>query len=300
MAERGDRRVYRTRRSRTGVSIGCGSTGPQPAPRRRNERSLNEAISNLNLIEVPLNGKRFTWTNKQFPPLLERLDWFFTSLWSLKPRITAPVSSASQPAFLKGASSDLRTSDFQKVVQESWVNSVDVHDKAKLVTAKFKRLRQDLKSWKKSLPNLSEAILNTKQTLSLLEIVEEFRDLSLEEWNFRAILSEHLVQLLEQQRIYWKQRDTIKWVKLGDANTKIFHTNSSIKNRRNLISSLKLPNGDSVSSHDDKADLLWRSFKERLGTSEFTFLKFDLDQFLQSSVDLSFLQEPFSKQKIDL
>jgi hypothetical protein len=36
--------------------------------------SFNEAISNLGLIEVPLKGKKFTWSNMQHDPLLERLD----------------------------------------------------------------------------------------------------------------------------------------------------------------------------------------------------------------------------------
>lgn len=40
---------------------------------------FNEAISKLGVIELPLHGRQYTWTNKQFPPLLERLDWFFTS-----------------------------------------------------------------------------------------------------------------------------------------------------------------------------------------------------------------------------
>jgi hypothetical protein len=47
--------------------------------------------------------------------------------------------------------------------------------------------------------------------------LEEFRDLSIEERNFRAILREKLLALLEQQRIYWKQRGAIKWATLGDA-----------------------------------------------------------------------------------
>jgi hypothetical protein len=46
---------------------------------------FNEAISALGLVEIPLHGKKFTWSNKQHPPLLERLDWFFTSVsWTLK------------------------------------------------------------------------------------------------------------------------------------------------------------------------------------------------------------------------
>jgi hypothetical protein len=45
-------------------------------------------------------------------------------------------------------------------------------------------------------------------------IIDEYRDLSLEEWNFRKILQEHLENLLE------KQRGIIKWACLGDENTK--------------------------------------------------------------------------------
>lgn len=47
--------------------------------------SFNEAIDKLGVIELPLHDRQFTWTNKQFPPLLERLDWFFTSTsWTTK------------------------------------------------------------------------------------------------------------------------------------------------------------------------------------------------------------------------
>jgi hypothetical protein len=35
---------------------------------------FNEAISNLCLVELPLKGRKFTWSNIQQAPLLERLD----------------------------------------------------------------------------------------------------------------------------------------------------------------------------------------------------------------------------------
>ena len=45
---------------------------------------FNEDISALGLVELPLKGRRFTWSNKQLSPLLERLDWFLTSaLWTV-------------------------------------------------------------------------------------------------------------------------------------------------------------------------------------------------------------------------
>lgn len=44
-----------------------------------NMLAFNEALSNLGLLELPLHGQRYTWTNKQEHPLLQQLDWFFTS-----------------------------------------------------------------------------------------------------------------------------------------------------------------------------------------------------------------------------
>jgi endonuclease/exonuclease/phosphatase family metal-dependent hydrolase len=40
---------------------------------------FNEIIGHLGLLELPLKGRRFTWSNMQAQPLLEQLDWFFTS-----------------------------------------------------------------------------------------------------------------------------------------------------------------------------------------------------------------------------
>jgi len=39
---------------------------------------FNEVISEAGLIEIPLFGRKYTWSNNQSPLLLERLDWFFT------------------------------------------------------------------------------------------------------------------------------------------------------------------------------------------------------------------------------
>jgi hypothetical protein len=39
---------------------------------------FNEAISNLGIMELPIKGRKFTWSNMHKDPLLEKLDWFFT------------------------------------------------------------------------------------------------------------------------------------------------------------------------------------------------------------------------------
>lgn len=87
---------------------------------------------------------------------------------------------------------------------------------------------------------------NTKTVLSLIEIIEECRDLTVMEWNFKETLIQNLNLLLEQQRVYSKQRSKIRWVKEGDAGTKRFHANATIRHRNNLIAQLQKENCDLV------------------------------------------------------
>lgn len=45
---------------------------------------FNEVISHQGWSEIPLQGRKFTWSNMQPSPLLEKIDWVFTSkCWSL-------------------------------------------------------------------------------------------------------------------------------------------------------------------------------------------------------------------------
>uniref|UniRef100_A0A453G251 Uncharacterized protein n=1 Tax=Aegilops tauschii subsp. strangulata TaxID=200361 RepID=A0A453G251_AEGTS len=41
---------------------------------------FNEIIGHLGLLELPIKGRSYTWSNMQDDPLLEQLDWFFTSI----------------------------------------------------------------------------------------------------------------------------------------------------------------------------------------------------------------------------
>jgi len=85
-----------------------------------------------------------------------------------------------------------------------WSSSFQHSDAAKNITAKFKHLRHALKQWNQSLSSLKDNIVNVKLILSFLSFIEEFRDLSLIEWNFRKLLENKLIGLLQQQKIYWK------------------------------------------------------------------------------------------------
>jgi hypothetical protein len=135
----------------------------------------------------------------------------------------------------------------------------------------------------------------------MLDIFEELRALDDIEWNLRDILKSHVLSLLQDQKAYWKQRGKIKWVKLGDANTRFFHTKANINYRHNYIAMLK-ENENEISDHNGKADILWKAFKERMGTSENLSMKFNLNDLFGDSLDrqmLDKLESPFSDKEIE-
>lgn len=130
---------------------------------------FNEAISALRLVELPLHGKKYTWTNKQQPPLLERLDWFFTSnswtlsypdfvVWTLTMEVSDHVpcvvkvsTSVPKGSRFRFENYLMEHEDFMSVVQHGWGLPTTQTDAAKKITEKFKNLRRVLKAWKSQL-----------------------------------------------------------------------------------------------------------------------------------------------------
>jgi hypothetical protein len=124
---------------------------------------FNAAISALGLEELKLNGNRFTWTNKQSSPLLERLNWFFASVAWLTNYPGSSISTFSWDTFdhspcLISVNTDIPKSkifqfekywflhrDFMQVMTNAWNAPVLLLDKAKKVGAKFKNMRRILK-----------------------------------------------------------------------------------------------------------------------------------------------------------
>lgn len=186
------------------------------------------------------------------------------------------------------------------VDQQGWSGPPHIVGAAKIITAKFKNLRRALREWHCTLSNINLTISNVKITLSFMLFIEEFRDLTVPKWKLKALLAQKLSSLLHQRHIYWKQSGSIKWVTLGDASTKFFHANATIKYRKNLITSLEDQASHPFTTHEDKADLIWCSFKERLGVSSFTGINFNLPALLQPVDNLSSLVAPFNTTETDM
>lgn len=261
--------------------------------------SFNAAISQLGITEIVLQGRKYTWSNMQPSPLLEKLDWVFTSSsWALTYPSTSVkaldmIPSDHCPCIINISTQIprnkifrfenfwLKHPEFQSILLQSWNEPIAITDKARLVTAKLKRLRKKLRDWQASLTNLKTLIANVRGIIFFLEILTDYRDLGLFEWNFKKMLQKHLLTLLDKQRQYWQQRGNVNWVKLGDASTHFFHANATIRHRNKLITELTTIDNNIVSSHNEKESLLWEEYKHRLGESDFKGFTVNVDELIQ-------------------
>lgn len=163
---------------------------------------FNDIISHLGLLELPLKGTSFTWSNMQDNPLLQQLDWFFTSpSWTLafsNTDVQALTRSTSDhvPCVVKISTKIPKSSIFRfenywvqlegffEVVQSVWALDPGFEDPAKCISFKLKHLRKKLLNWSRNYSQLSKLLVNSNRVLDFLDLIEELRPLSILEWNF--------------------------------------------------------------------------------------------------------------------
>lgn len=159
----------------------------------------------------------------QDQPLLEQIDWFFSSVkWisifpntMVKPmarpildhvhrvlsvQITIPRSKIFR--FKSFWPSNL---GFFEIVQASWAAPTRATSSATSIAAKMKRLRYALKKWSKKLSKLRLLIENNNKFLLQMDNLEELRQLTIRETNFQKIPKNHIFRLLRYQNTYWKK-----------------------------------------------------------------------------------------------
>jgi hypothetical protein len=124
---------------------------------------FNDIIRRQNLTELPIKGRRFTWSNMQDSPLLEQLDWFFTSLhWTSSYPSTIVTPQGKPTSDHTPCVVTIQTSipgckmfrfenfwvahpGFLQTVTASWSKPTHKSNSAANINTKFKRLRYDLK-----------------------------------------------------------------------------------------------------------------------------------------------------------
>lgn len=82
-----------------------------------------------------------------------------------------------------------------------------------------------------------------------------------------ALLKE-LDVVLEQEEILWYQKSRDKWIVFGDRNTKYYHTNTIVRQKRNRIEMLKDDDGRWIDQSEELEKLAITYYKRLYSTED--------------------------------
>lgn len=99
--------------------------------------------------------------------------------------------------------------------------------------------------------------------------------------------------------MYWQKRCTIRWATFGGENTKFFHAAATERYRKNLITHLQTDDGRVLTQHNEKAQIIFQTFQQRMRVSLLPVMHFDLQSLVSHNDSLAHLYENFSISEID-
>ena len=231
---------------------------------------FNEFINDSSLLEIPLLDRRYTWTNNQSEPTLVHLDralvntnWNVllpnSSLTALPrpvsdhvPLALLATSNIPRPSVFRLNNNWLTAPSFQSLVAANWSKVHETHHRASSSAAalclRLKRTRSAARAWAKRQTPLDVLIANCETLITFLDLLEELRLLSHQEFALRILIRTSLARLCDQRVTYWRQHGKVRQCILGDENTAYHHQCATIRLQHNKTKSLTF-HGVSVFSH---------------------------------------------------
>jgi hypothetical protein len=276
--------------------------------------SFKKFIDDTSLIDLPIIGRKYTWSDHQVSPTLVRLDKVMCSSDSedIFPNNlfqSAASEDSDHCPLVLGLKSNCfgkmrfhfepfwpKLDGFQEAVSEAWL-SIDGVCTVLNFDRRLKATARSLQKWSgKKIGHMTSKLALAREILHRLEVAQDLRLLSpLEDW-LRCGLKKHSLALVSFKRTIARSRSRISWLKEGDANTKLFHMHARYR-KKNFVS--KLVSGDNVfSEHADKAMLVDDFYRSLLGTRMDRTVTINLDYLGLPSHNLEDLDLPITEKEV--
>lgn len=272
-------------------------------------------ISQLGLMDLPLQGRRFTWSSTTDRPAMAKLDRFLISTtWNgifpnSKQTALANTSSDHCPilyeanteirksAMFRFENMWLRSQDFIQHVKQIWEAQQPATTPMQL-HCKMQHLQKEIRTWTKGkIGNVKKQIKVCIQFIEWIERVQEVRQMTHMEKCTKALLKRRFTILSVMEEDWWRQRAKIKWDLHGDMNTKVFHAYATTSRRTNHIGPIR-QGGVTHTKQTDKARIFRDYYIDLMGTQRQIQTSIQWEVLYPEQFDLQHLQQPITVQEL--
>lgn len=273
-------------------------------------------LDDAEVKEIPLLGRKFTWSNERRSPTLVRLDRAFCCIgWEnifpdsvLQSAASAVSNHCPLILGLKAQTSGKRRFHFEsywakvpgfiEAVQLNWDAPVQSNCAVEHLFLKLQHLSRDLQKWaQRKVGNIKLQLEMAKEILHCLEIARDSRELSDSEDWLRKKLKLHCLVLASLERTIARLRSRILYLREGDAKTAFFHQQARYRKKKNFIAKLEVGDQRAV-TQEAKHDAVLNFFENVLGTAESLDYTIDLSEIGVEQHDLSSLDAPFTEEEV--
>ncbi|KAG5553330.1 hypothetical protein RHGRI_011260 [Rhododendron griersonianum] len=211
-------------------------------PSQNSLSSFHEMISECGLVDLEFKGPKFTWRNNRSTEnfIMERIDMAFANaMWreihdQAMVFVEAAIGSDHNPLILNTSvplnkvGKPFRFESFwvteeecKEVISGAWNQGYE-EELMPLVCKKLKRCKEGLKEWnRKRFGVLRLKIAITKD--KLIEVQKRLENgFNPDMVAMEKQLINQLEDLWQKDAMYWHQRSRIKWLQMGDKNSRFF------------------------------------------------------------------------------
>jgi exonuclease III len=270
-------------------------------------------VDDLELKELNLKGRKFTWTNTRTHTRIDR--GFCTAAWDLMmPDVFLQALStrvSDHCPLLIAASTSVqiyrgfrfeafwpKLQGYQDVVATAWQKPTLITNPLLKVHIKLQRTSKALRKWAKGLIGHNKLLLKAaSQLIGILDVVQDFRQLTEAELKLHSDLKARFLGMTAIEKLRAKQKSRLTAIRAEEANAKLFFMKANGRRRKNIIHSLST-NGGVCYSHQDKERVIYDHFSSHFGPPLPRNQTLNWEEVQLGRRDLVHLEDPFTEEEI--
>jgi exonuclease III len=286
-----------------------------PNLNRRLMGAFREVVRDLELKELNLRGRKFTWTNDRTQSRIDRA--FCTTSWDLMmPNVFLQAMSSRVsdhcPLLVAGNAIVQRYNGFRfesfwpklpgfhEIVAAVWAKPVRAFNPFLCLHIKLRRTSKALRSWARGLIGNNRLLLRAAtQLIGILDVVQDHRQLGDHEIRLKRDLKARLLGMTAVEKLRAKQRSRLNAICAEEANSKLFYIQANGRRRKNAIHSLQTANGLCY-SHEGKAQEIFNHFSKHFGRPIQRDITLNWEEVALPRMDRIHLEDEFSEDEVSI